>query len=190
MLKFLVVSEWSISPNILFNRNLSDLNHELIGSIMKVIEPFVKQKEYTIYIDIYIVRKIQENKRGDWQRQWPKWHPTLNKWWNWSSCTKLALSASWIHGLIVQSVRASEQNSVVLGSNPIRPFYSYFKESSILYIYTVTWRTVHERIIADVCCSKKTSSVLLVNEQQALLYIYIYIYIYMLYICNYMYLYI
>ena len=27
---------------------------------------------------------------------------------NWSSCTKLALSASWTHGLIAQSVRASE----------------------------------------------------------------------------------
>ena len=28
--------------------------------------------------------------------------------WNWSSCTKLALSESWTHGLIAQSVRASE----------------------------------------------------------------------------------
>ena len=31
---------------------------------------------------------------------------------------KLALSVSWTHGLIAQSVRASEQNSVVMGSNP------------------------------------------------------------------------
>ena len=38
--------------------------------------------------------------------------------WNWSGCTKLALSASWTHGLIAQSVRASERNSVVVGSNP------------------------------------------------------------------------
>ena len=38
--------------------------------------------------------------------------------WNWSSCTKLALSASWTHVLIAQSVRASERNSVVGGSNP------------------------------------------------------------------------
>ena len=37
--------------------------------------------------------------------------------WNWSSCAKLALGASWTHGLIAQSVRASEQNSVVVGSN-------------------------------------------------------------------------
>ena len=29
--------------------------------------------------------------------------------WNWSSCTKLALSASWTHGLIAQSFRASYQ---------------------------------------------------------------------------------
>ena len=31
---------------------------------------------------------------------------------------KLALSESWIHGLIAQLVRASERNSVVVGSNP------------------------------------------------------------------------
>ena len=43
---------------------------------------------------------------------------TLNKWWNWSSCTKLALSASWTHSLIAQSVRASELNSVAADSNP------------------------------------------------------------------------
>ena len=38
--------------------------------------------------------------------------------WNWSSCTKLALRASWTHGLIVQSVRWSEWNSLVMGPNP------------------------------------------------------------------------
>ena len=31
--------------------------------------------------------------------------------------TKFALRASWNHGLIAQSVRMSEQNSVVVGSN-------------------------------------------------------------------------
>ena len=36
----------------------------------------------------------------------------------WSSFTMLALSASCTHGLITQLVRASEQNSVVVGSNP------------------------------------------------------------------------
>ena len=36
----------------------------------------------------------------------------------WSSCTKLALSVSLTHGLIAQSVRAPEQKSVVVGSNP------------------------------------------------------------------------
>ena len=40
MLRFLLVSEWS----------MSDLNYKLIGSIMKVCIPFVKGKEYTIYI--------------------------------------------------------------------------------------------------------------------------------------------
>ena len=57
----------------------------------------------------------------------PKWNVTLNKWWNWSSCTKLAVSASWTHGLIAQwvyrnelihMVCATEPNSVVMGSNP------------------------------------------------------------------------
>ena len=51
-------------------------------------------------------------------------------------------------------------------------------------VYAVTWRTVHGRVKADAFCSKKPSSALLVDEQQA----YIYIYIYMLYIYNYIYL--
>ena len=34
-----------------------------------------------------------------------------------------ALSASWIHGLIAQSVIASEQISVVMGSNPTHSNY-------------------------------------------------------------------
>ena len=38
--------------------------------------------------------------------------------WNWRSCTNFALSAGWTHGLIAQSVRAAEQNSVGVGSNP------------------------------------------------------------------------
>ena len=37
---------------------------------------------------------------------------------NWRSCKKLALSASWIYGLMAQSVRASGRNAVVVGSNP------------------------------------------------------------------------
>ena len=60
----------------------------------------------------------------------PKLNVTLNKWRNWSSCTKLALSASWTHGLMAQSVRASGRNSVVVGSNATQAnFLSYFKES-------------------------------------------------------------
>ena len=42
----------------------------------------------------------------------------LNKQWNWSSCTKLAQSVSWTHDLVAQSVRGSEHNSVLVGSNP------------------------------------------------------------------------
>ena len=75
---------------------------------------------YYIYRYTHVItsRNFRLNKRGDWRRQQPKWNLTLNKRWNWSSCTKLALSASWTHGLIAQSVRASERNSVVVDSNP------------------------------------------------------------------------
>ena len=56
---------------------------------------------------------------------------TLNKQWNWRSCTKLALNASWTHGLIAHLVRASERNSVVVDSSFTQAnfLYSYFKES-------------------------------------------------------------
>ena len=64
--------------------------------------------------------KFDQNKRGDWQRQQPKWNVTLNKRWNWSNCIKLALSAIWTHGLIAQSVGASESNSVVVSLNPTK----------------------------------------------------------------------
>ena len=50
--------------------------------------------------------------------------------WNWSVCTKLALSGSLTHGLIAQLLRAAAEwnNSVIMGSNHI-------------YIYTIvaTW---------------------------------------------------
>ena len=38
--------------------------------------------------------------------------------WNWSGYTKLAVRASWTQGLIAQSVKVSQWNSVVVGSNP------------------------------------------------------------------------
>ena len=53
------------------------------------------------------------DKGNSWNETW-----TLNNEIKWSSCTKLAPSVSWIHGLIAQLVRASEQNSVAAGSNP------------------------------------------------------------------------
>ena len=37
---------------------------------------------------------------------------------NLSSCRKLGLSTSLTHDLIAQSIRASERNLVVVGSNP------------------------------------------------------------------------
>ena len=69
---------------------------------------------YVSFIRLHIrlsQANFNESKRGDWWRQKPKWNLTLNKRWNWSSCTKLALSMSWTYGLIAQSVRASEFKS-------------------------------------------------------------------------------
>ena len=39
---------------------------------------------------------------------------TLHKRWNWNSSTKMALSLSWIHGLIAQSVKESDRNWILL----------------------------------------------------------------------------
>ena len=44
---------------------------------------------------------------------------------NWSSYKKLALRASWTHGLIAQPVRASERNSVIVGSISTEAHYIY-----------------------------------------------------------------
>ena len=46
---------------------------------------------------------------------------------HWSSCTNLALSASWIHGLIPELVRESERISLVLGSNPTQAYFLYWR---------------------------------------------------------------
>ena len=59
---------------------------------------------------------IKLNVATDESKQ-PKWNVTLNKRGNWSSCRKSALSMSSTHGLIDQSVRASQRNSVVVVSN-------------------------------------------------------------------------
>ena len=56
------------------------------------------------YTPMITLTKFQLNKRSDGRRQQPKWNLTLNKRWNWSSCSKLA-------------VRGSERNSVVVGSS-------------------------------------------------------------------------
>ena len=69
------------------------------------------------YTHVITSRKFQLNKHDDWRRKQPKGNLTLNKRWNWSSCIMLAPRVCWTHGLIAQSVRASERNSVVVGSN-------------------------------------------------------------------------
>ena len=65
---------------------------------------------YIYYTYVYILPTDEGKSRNEIR-------PWANRW-NWSSCTKLTLSASWTHSLIAQSVRASERNSVVVGSNP------------------------------------------------------------------------
>ena len=60
--------------------------------------------------------------------------------WDWSSCTKLALSASWTHGMVAQSIRVSERNSVVVGSNPTQSNFLWLLQKSFsaeyhIYIY-------------------------------------------------------
>ena len=52
-------------------------------------------------------KAMAEMKREQWTKRW-----------NWSSSKRLTVSVQWAYGLIAQSVRASERNSVVVGSNP------------------------------------------------------------------------
>ena len=83
---------------------------------------------YATNINLYIYTWLQRDylcetslKKQMWRLTKAKTEMKREHWtkiWNWSSCTKLALRASWTHGLIAQSVRASERNSVVVGSNP------------------------------------------------------------------------
>ena len=63
-------------------------------------------------------RKLQLKETRRLTKAIAEMKPDTEQTMNWSSCTKLALSASRTHGLIAQSVRASERNSVVVGSNP------------------------------------------------------------------------
>ena len=111
-------------------------------------------REVTLFPWLYICTLMflpQENfdwnKRDDWRRQWPKWNLTLKKRRNWSSCTKLSLSASWTHSVIVQSVRASERNSVVVGSNATQPNFLQLLQRIlqlwILYIYIYVYVYVY-----------------------------------------------
>ena len=93
------------------------------------------------YIHLNYTLSFNYNKRGDWQRQKWTWNLTVNKWWNWSGCTKLAVSASWTHGL--------NRNQWLWVQIPLRPtFYSYFKESYndeyyIPYIVVITTAQLH-----------------------------------------------
>ena len=88
-----------------------------------------------------------------------KWNVTLNKRWNWSSCTKLTLRASWTHGLIAQSVRVSERNSVVVGSNPtqanflklLQRIHQWWIPCIYMYMYIYVYIFIY---IWNKCCGK------------------------------------
>ena len=55
----------------------------------------------------WLTKAIAEMKCKHWTKKW-----------NWSSCTKLTLRSIWTHGLMAHLVKVSEQNLVVVGSNP------------------------------------------------------------------------
>ena len=98
-----------------------------------------------------------EMKREHWTKRW-----------NWSSCTKLALRANWTHGLIAQSVRAPERNSVVVVQIPLRPTSKNPSVVNIyIYIYIYRYRYIHAYIY--ICI-------------YIYIHIYIHIYIYNIYI--------
>ena len=96
----------------------------------------------------WLTKAMVEMKCEPWKKRW-----------NWSSSTKLALSTSWTHDLIAQSVRGIQWLWVQI---PLRPtFNSYFKNPSVMNTMNLTppltaiWKTV---------------------------YVYVYIYIYIIYI--------
>ena len=96
------------------------------------------------------------------------------------------------HGLIAQSVRASEQDSVDVAQIPLRPtFYSYFKKSASgeyhIYKYIGHKCIFYNEAIGGLAITGKSHCL----HITICIYIYIlYIYIYILYIYIYIYLYI
>ena len=97
-----------------------------------------------------------------------KWDVTLNKQWNCSSCTKLALSVGWTHGLIAQLERLNGIQWLWV-QIPFRPtFCSYFKESV----------SGVERESGERQRDRKYNRGRYIEGDIEHLYIYIYIYIY------------
>ena len=76
---------------------------------------------------------------------------TLKKIWNRNSWTKLALSASWTHGLITERARASERALVLVASNTTQiTLHSYLKKDLLentininIFWYTI-WLPVRD----------------------------------------------
>ena len=64
--------------------------------------------------NFWLTKSMAEMKREHWTKRW-----------NWSGCKRLALSASWAHVLIAQSVRDSKRNSVLAGLNPTQSNFLY-----------------------------------------------------------------
>ena len=97
---------WSYSVHL--ERSRESTSGKVPFRLLLLLSIYLKFTNY-IYIvrNIYMTKAMAEMKREHWTKRR-----------NWSSCTKLALTVSWTHGLIAQSVRASERNSVVVDSNP------------------------------------------------------------------------
>ena len=86
--------------------------------------------------EISLITNLATEEGNDLNESW-----TLNKRWNWSSCIKLALSASWNHGLRAQSVGAFKRNSLVVTLNPTQAsnltslYYLFILYIPNIYIY-------------------------------------------------------
>ena len=106
------------------------VSHNIFSYAIQMAK-FKKERENNNYLITDYLHKtsIKINVATD-KGKLPEWNMTLNKGWNWSGCTKFALSASWTHGLIAQSVERLSRIQWSRVQIPLRPtFYSYFKES-------------------------------------------------------------
>ena len=141
-----------------------------------------------------IVVNAETNKGNGQDKIW-----TLDKRWNWSSCTTLAtLRASRTQDLMTQSIRGSKWDSPVMGSIPFKP--AFWKTSSknppvvniiyIIYVCIYVYIYVYIKYIYFIYYIYYLYNILYIYLSIYLsLYLSTYIYIYIC-ICIYIYVYI